>query len=165
MRLLDIYLRDHWAGAGAGTDLARRLAGNNSRAPWADALDEVATRIEEDDLTLQEVRDRLGVGGGGLKRAIARIGERISRLKPNGRLVGYSRLSPVLEAEALIAGVSAKRLLWSTLAAVSAEHPTLAGYDFAGLEQRADEQLAVLRRFHREATLDAFTSANRSTRS
>lgn len=163
MRLLEIYLADHWAGAGAGTNLAWRLAGNNSRTRWAQSLDEVATRIEEDDQTLEEMRDSLGISGGTWKRSLAQAGERLSRLKLNGRLIGYSPLSRVVETEALIAGVSAKRLLWTALAAAVADEPVLATYDLAGLEQRADEQLAVLRRFHREAVAGAFTTTD-STR-
>lgn len=164
MRLIEIYLRDHWAGAGAGEDLARRLADNNSRTHWADALDGVATRIAEDETTLGEVRDRLGITGGGWKRSLAQMGERVSRLKLNGRLLGYSPLSRVVEAEALIAGVTAKRLLWTALGTISGDHAQLARYDFAGLEQRADEQLATLRKFHREAVVEAFTSTTGSMR-
>lgn len=151
MRLLEIYLDDHWAGAGAGENLASRLAANNARTRWAQALDDVARAVEEDDRTLQEIRERLGVNGGTAKRTIAQIGERLSRLKLNGRLIRYSPLSRLIEAEALIAGVSAKRLLWTALAIVATADPVLAGYDFAGLEQRADGQLTVLRKFHKEA--------------
>lgn len=164
MRFLEIYLDDHWAGAGAGENLASRLAGNNSRTRWAEALEDVAKRVGEDDRTLQEIRERLGVTGGGAKRKIAQIGERLSRLKLNGRLIGYSPLSRVVEVEALIAGVSAKRLLWTALTTAATANPVLAGYDFAGLEQRADEQLTVLRKFHREATEEAFTTTLDSMR-
>lgn len=163
MRLLEIYLRDHWAGAGAGEDLARRLADNNSRTSWAGELHDVATQIEQDDRTLSSVRDSLGMTGGRWKRSLAQIAERLSRLKLNGRLVGYSPLSRVVEVEALIAGVEAKRLLWTALEAVAPSHPELAHYDLADLERRADEQLDILRRFHRKAVAEAFTTTADST--
>ncbi|HWB89693.1 MAG TPA: hypothetical protein VG872_10890 [Acidimicrobiia bacterium] len=156
MKLLEIYLDDHWAGAGAGRSLARRLARNNAGTDWAWALEEVMGEIEEDDRTLETIRDRLGVTGGGVKRSLAQVGERVARLKLNGRLVTYSPLSKVLEVEALIAGVSAKRLLWTALGEIAANNPALAGFGFADLEQRADAQLATLRRFHRDAVTEAF---------
>ncbi|HEX6287079.1 MAG TPA: hypothetical protein VFZ80_06310 [Acidimicrobiia bacterium] len=154
-QLVKIYLDDHWAGAGAGLNLARRMMRNNQGTAWIDDLSWVAAQIEADHRVLADIRKRLGVEGGGVKRRLAVLGERVARLKPNGRIIGYSPLSRVLEAEALISGVVAKRNLWAGLhqGLVGVEFP---GVDFESLQERADEQLELLRSIHREAVSLAF---------
>ena len=59
--------------------------------------------------------DRLGVGQGKLKPLAAVLGERLGRLKLNGRLRGYSPLSRLDELELLQIGVVGKRRLWRAL--------------------------------------------------
>lgn len=157
MRLLEIYLDDHWAGAGAGERLARRLAKQNSDTEWADRLDQLADQIAEDDQTLAHIRSAFGIDGGKLKRAMAIGIERAGRLKLNGRFISYSPLSRLLECEALEAGVSAKRKLWTALRVAMAETPELNSFDLDRLVERADEQLDVLRSFHRFAAAMALS--------
>lgn len=152
--LLRLYLDDHWAGAGAGGALARRLHGHNRDTPWADSLAQLASDIADDDETLGTVRAAFGANGGRFKRALGRLAEMVSRLKPNARLTSYSPLSRVIEAEALIAGVAAKHRLWVALNETSDDDE--AGADLAQLEQRAVEQLELLGRFHRQAARAAF---------
>jgi hypothetical protein len=41
-----------------------------------------------------------------------------SRLKANGRLIGYSPLSPVLELDGLIMGITGKLEMWRSLQAI-----------------------------------------------
>lgn len=153
--LVHIYLDDHWAGAGAGLNLAERMMRNNRGTAWFDVLSRLVTEIRSDDRVLADIRERLGVEGGGVKRRLAVLGERMARLKPNGRIITYSPLSRVLEAEALISGVVAKRNLWVALhhGLVGVEFP---GVDFESLQERADEQLELLRSIHRDAVSLAF---------
>jgi hypothetical protein len=54
-RLLEIYLRDHRAGAVAGRRLAKRLYKENPESQWA-PLQEIARKIKEDETTL-DIRD------------------------------------------------------------------------------------------------------------
>ena len=143
---IEIYLNDHAAGAAGGVMLARRLARNNRRTLWADRLAEIAAAIEQDATTFASLRSAVGVEGGTLKRVGALMAERVGRLKPNGHILTYSPLSRVLELEALIAGVEAKRRLWIALAQVA--HPSLKGFDLAELESRAANQLATLALAH-----------------
>lgn len=155
-RLLEIYLDDHWAGAAAGESLARRLHRNNSRTVWADKLAWLVAQIEADDRTLADLRDTLGMDSGGVKRALALFAERVSRLKLNGQAFGYSPLSRVIEAEAMMAGIAGKHRLWAALRHGLREDLAPPGFDFAELERRAEEQLDVLRSFHQEAAAIAF---------
>jgi hypothetical protein len=61
-KLLPIYLNDHLAGATAGADLARRLAGSNeSEEDYGLPLSQVAREIEEDREALRAIMSRLEV--------------------------------------------------------------------------------------------------------
>lgn len=150
----EIYLNDHAAGAAAGLMLARRIARNNRRTPWADRLQAVVAAIEEDAETLAAVRAATEAEGGTLKRLGALAVERAGRLKPNGHLLTYSPLSRLLELEALIGGVQAKRRLWVALQQLAPHHPGLKGFDFAELETRAAEQATTLTSAHEWAATE-----------
>lgn len=162
-QLLHIYLDDHWAGAGGGSALARRLASNNADTPWSDALSQLANEVEADERTLEDVRTALGAPDralsdrliGDTKRVAALAGERLGRFKLNGSMLGYSPLSRVLEVEAMMAGVEGKRRLWSALAQRGVARD-LASFDFEHLQHRADTQLDLLRTFHHTAAAVAF---------
>lgn len=156
MNLLEIYLDDHWAGAAAGSALAERLAGQNAASVWAEDLAWVADQIRKDQQSLADMRRRLRFSGGTMKRSLALLGERLGRLKPNGRLVRYSPLSRLLEVEALISGVSAKQRLWIALQQMDRERLYLPGVDLEDLERRAASQLEVLDSVHRAVSPMAF---------
>jgi hypothetical protein len=141
-------LNDHRAGASGGTRLAHRLAASNTPGPYAERLQDLAESISTDAATLDAVREAWGVDGGAIKRLGAIIMERVGRLKPSGHLLGYSPLSRVLEIEALMSGVQAKRQLWRSMRSLTTTHPALAEFDFALLEIRGDEQLATLEELH-----------------
>jgi hypothetical protein len=148
--LLAIYLNDHLAGATAGVELARRLRGSNEDDPeFAPALAELCAEIEADRETLKAVMDQLGVGQSKLKPLAAVLGERVGRLKLNGRLRGYSPLSRLDELELLQIGVAGKRRLWRALERTHAGD--LSGFDLGALAERATEQLQRLETLHLKA--------------
>lgn len=150
-KLLAIYLNDHLAGATVGRELSRRTAGANEGTEFGPQLASLRTQIEEDRASLTAVMDRLGVGQDPLKRVGAIAGERLGRLKLNGSIREYSPLSRVVEFEALLAGIDAKRSLWNTL--VELEHPQLGEFDFDALSARAAEQHAELSELKQRAAL------------
>lgn len=155
--LLEIYLNDRWAAAGGGVSLARPLEANNRGTAWADRLSWLAEQIAADDRTLHQLRSSLGVEGGSWKRRGAVAAEYAGRLKLNGRLLSYSPLSRVLEAEALVAGIAAKDRLWAALRRSRLSgHPSLGSFDFEELQSRAQNQMEVLRELHEEAARLAF---------
>ncbi len=155
--LLSLYLRDHWALAGAGVALARRAHRHNRDTPWGHQLERVARDIADDEDQLDAIRHTLAADGGRARRLAALAGERAARLKLNGRLVRYSPLSRVYEAEGLVSGITAKRQLW--LALTEAVGPVSAGADLTVLVERADDQLATVAGFHRWAVTEAFQPA------
>lgn len=148
--LLAIYLNDHLAGATAGVELARRLrASNRDDREFGPALAEVCAEVEADRETLKAVMDSLGVGQDKLKPLAAILGERLGRLKPNGRLWGYSPLSRLAELELLQVGVAGKRRLWQALDHTHAGD--LPGFELDVLAERATEQMRRLEALHLKA--------------
>ena len=151
-RLLRIYLTDHRAGAAAGLARAKRFAVANTTSFLAEDAAAVCRAIEEDVDTLDEIADRLGCRPSRGKMLIARAAEFVGRLKPNGRLRGYSPLSRLVELELLCAGILTKESLWRTLGVVQQHRPELAGFEFEDLQRRAIEQRMQLEA-HRVATV------------
>ena len=154
-RLLEIYLRDHFAGSTAGLALARRCRRANEGTEWSGTLATIETEISEDQDTLESIMTGLGITPSSFKSAVGAIGEVIARLKSNGRWLGYSPLSRLIELEGLAAGVETKRNLWRAL-----RH--LDGSDVVGasrldaLIERAGSQLERIRTAHDRAAAVTF---------
>src|SRR5512132_1772068 len=155
--LLAIYLQDHFAGSTAGLELARRAAGENQGSELGRFLGELADQIEQDREALRAIMSRLDVGADRLKIAAAWTGEKLGRLKLNGRITGYSPLSPVVELEGLIAGVTGKLSLWRALRGVAERDDRLDPVELDRLATRAERQLSSLREHHREASVEALS--------
>jgi hypothetical protein len=148
--LIPIYLNDHLAGATGGVELARRTRASNAKEQaFAEPLTRLCREIEEDRETLEAVIDRLEISRDRLKPIGAWVGEKVGRLKPNGRLRGYSPLSRLLELEALAMGITGKMALWETLRDRGTAAP--AGVDFEQLVLRAEAQRAAVEELHRLA--------------
>jgi carbon monoxide dehydrogenase subunit G len=107
--LLGIYLNDHLTGAMAGTELARRIARTHPE------LRALADDIESDRKELLDVMRAHGVEPQPHRAALGWLTEKAGRLKLNGRLVGRSPLSDVLELETLLIGIEGKAALWRAL--------------------------------------------------
>jgi hypothetical protein len=153
-RLLGIYLNDHLAGATVGVELARRLRSSNQDDPeFGSPSREICVEVEADRDTLRRTMERLGIRRGCLKPAAAWAGEKLGRLKLNGRLRGYSPLSRVVELEALAIGIAGKARMWRALEALG---DPVEGLDFGALADRADRQRARVEELHRIAVRRAF---------
>jgi hypothetical protein len=155
--LLDIYLRDHFAGATAGLDLAKRMSRNSPSG----TLSEIAAEIESDRQALRDLMSALDLRPSMLKTAIAWLGEKAARVKLNGRVFGRSPLSDLLELEVLITGVSGKLQLWRGLAEIAAADRRLGQFDFAALARRAEGQRQRLEELHGRAAHKALGGIGR----
>jgi hypothetical protein len=162
MTLLAIYLNDHLAGATAGRELARRAAGSNRGSSRGLFLERLAAEIEEDRQSLLAIMRALDVGVDRLKVAGGWWAEKVGRLKLNGRLLGYSPLSRVVELEVLALGVSGKLALWRALENLRPHEPELARFDLPTLIERAERHLDELEIQRLQAVADAFGSNPRS---
>jgi hypothetical protein len=149
-----IYLNDHLAGATAGVEVARRARSSNEGNPYGEFLSRLAEEIEDDRETLRSVMSELGVGVDRAKQAAAWSSEKVGRLKPNGRLLGYAPLSRVVELEVLAIGVTGKLGMWRTLQRVLAEPPQSA--DLAQLIERAERQRTEIDELRLRAADEAF---------
>ncbi|SFP08257.1 hypothetical protein SAMN05421810_101901 [Amycolatopsis arida] len=155
---LNIYLNDQLALGVAWRELARRSARNNRGTELGAALDRVATAIAEDVDTFRRIMDRLAVRTDPVKPLAATAAERLARLKPNGRLRGYSPLSRFLELEVLTMGIDGKKQLWTTLRDLAGLASRLPDVDFDELITRAEHQRTELEPFRVLAGRDAFAA-------
>ena len=161
-RLLAIYLNDHLAAATLGVELARRLrSSNRGDAEMGEPLAKICAEIEADRDTLIRLMERLGIDRNPVKPALARVAERLGRLKLNGQLRGYSPLSRMIELEGLATGIGAKLQLWNALEQNFGE--SLEGFDFHALAARADDQGQRVEDLHLAAAQRALPSATASS--
>ena len=154
LKLLGIYLNDHLAGAVVGTRLVRRIAKHNEGNHYGSEASRIAEEIEQDKATLEGLMERLGVRKKRTRLAVAAVTETAGRLKPNGRLVGYSPLSRVIELEALTVGIAGKLELWQSLKAAGER---IDGVDPDHLIQRAEDQRSRVRDLRLQASREAFS--------
>ena len=157
MNLLEIYLNDHLAAATGARELVKRAASSNRDRSYGAFLERLALAIEEDRNSLLEIMRRLEVGVDQLKVMGGWAAEKLGRFKLNGRLLGYSPLSRVVELEILGLGITGKLALWRTLERLSAQKPALAEVDLPDLVRRAESQLDELERQRLAAALEAFS--------
>jgi hypothetical protein len=161
-RFLAIYLNDHLAGATLAVELARRLrSSNQGDGEFGEPLAQLCAEIEEDQRTLVRLMEQQGVGPDPVKPVLAKVAEKLGRLKLNGRLRGYSPLSRVLELEVLSGLVGGKLQLWNALEQSFGE--SLDGFDFHDLAARADSQGQRLEDLHLAAAQRTLPAAASST--
>jgi hypothetical protein len=153
-KLLGIYLHDHFAGASAGINRCRAAREANRGSELGTFLDELLGEIIDDRSTLLEVMATIGIAPSTVKTTLARLAERVGRLKLNGRLTTYSPLSRLVDIEALSLGVEGKRLLWIVLGELG--DTRLAGFDFPALADRAAKQRDGIELHRRAAGRSAF---------
>jgi hypothetical protein len=153
--LLAIYLNDHLAAATGARDLARRAASSNRGSSYGAFLERLAAEIDEDRDTLLAIMRALDIGVDRLKVLGGWGAEKLGRLKLNGRVLGYSPLSRVVELEILALGVAGKRSLWRALERL--DRPDLAAWDLSELAARAQRQLRGLERQRLSAVGEAFS--------
>ncbi len=156
MTLLAIYVNDHLAGATAGRELARRAAGSNRGSSYGAFLEELAEELTEDRESLLAIMEALGAGVDRLKVVGGWGVEKLGRFKLNGRLLGYSPLSRVVELEGLALGVTGKLALWRALQDLQPTEPALAGFDLIRLIERAERQRDELETHRLNAVAEAF---------
>ena len=136
--------------------LAKRIAKQNHGNEFGREMSQIAAAIEEDQAALERILESVGARSRRWRQAGALLGERVSRLKPNGKLFSYSPLSRVLELEGLIIGVSGKLQLWRSLLEARSRDSRLDVAMLERLRERAEEQRRQLEQLHARAAKQAF---------
>jgi hypothetical protein len=152
-KFLAIYLNDHLAGSTAGIELVKRAASSNEGTELGAFLVRLTAEVDEDRQALIEAMDRLGVSRDHMKVTGGWLAEKAGRLKLNGRVLGYSPLSRLIELDGLHIGINGKIAAWTALKQANVKE--LAGFDLDRLIERAERQLSELEPFRRDAAAAA----------
>jgi hypothetical protein len=142
--MLGVYLNDHLAGATAGSELASRMARSHRGEEESGSLSQLAVEIAQDRSALLAIMASLGISVRAYKVSAAWIGEKLGRLKFNGRLLGRSPLSDLEELEVLRLGVEGKAAGWRTLRTLADADARLDAGHLDKLISRAASQSAQL---------------------
>ncbi|MFI5531810.1 hypothetical protein ACIA8O_25085 [Kitasatospora sp. NPDC051853] len=143
-RLLTGYLNDHLAGAVAAARRARRTAEALLDPAGRPQLRRVAAEIEGDLASLRRVMRELDVPERRSNVWLARGGELLGLLKPNGSVRHRTPLTDLVELEVLRLCVLGKRQLWAALADRVGVEAGLDRARLAELTARADRQAEAL---------------------
>ncbi len=154
--LLGIYLNDHLAGATAGAELAERVATENRDRVDGQELRRLAAEIAEDRSALLDLMATVDVPVRHYKVWLGWLGEKVGRLKPNGRILTRSPLSRVIELEALRLGIEGKTALWRALRDHAEIDSRLRTERLDELLDRARRQGATVESFRSRAVTEAF---------
>ena len=157
--LLPIYLRDHYAAAVGGLELAGRLIKSNPKNNYGREVEHLLGAIREDKRRLAGVMRAIDVEPSRTKDAAVWLGEKLGRFKLNGRIINYSPLSRVFELEGLNMAITGKLRLWKALEVVQETDERLTGFDFRVCIERAEEQRDQLDGLHRQAVADALVAS------
>ena len=150
---LHTYLNDHLAGSVAAIELLDDLIEHHSEDRFAKTFRDWRDEIQADQETLRNLIRKLGAEESAMRKAGAWVAEKFSRIKV-GDVDESAGLLQALEALAL--GITGKRLLWRSLAAIAANFPALQGTDFSELEKRAQDQFERVETLRIQMAREAF---------
>jgi len=154
--LLRQYISDHLAGATAGTNRISRMAQDYIDTPVFSQISEAAEAIRRERGFLIELMKAQDFPRPPGSMAVTWLGERVGRLKPNGRLpIQRSPSTLVVEAEMMLTAVTGKLHGWK----VMKDHAEALGVEeavFQGLIEDAEVQRQQLETVHTYARRRAF---------
>jgi len=140
--LLPVFLGDHLALATGAAELARRAAGSPTREHLQGPLAALADDLAADRLAVLRLHELLEVPRDRLKDRGAWLGEKLGRLKLNGRLTSPSPLSAVTELQGLAALCGAMAGFWAGVGAAVGDDARVAALDpgarAAAMRERRD---------------------------
>lgn len=156
---LSIYLSDHLAGSVLALELIERCHKENPEGLLGTFLPRLFAEIRDDQNVLKELIKRLGSSEPPVKKAVAWLGEKAKRLKPQGEPFTYSDLDRLEDLEILVLGIRGKLALWTVLREVAPADERLQGFDYDLLCERARQQHDEVEQFRRNAALTAFLAS------
>jgi hypothetical protein len=160
MKNLDSYLNDHLAGSISALEVIDRWAEDHKGEPLGSFFVQTETEIKADQETLRGIMRTLGVEESKMRKTGAWAAEKLSRARLIAAGNEPGSLGLVLTLEGLIMGITAKKLMWISLAA--AKLPPLNTCNFERLQQRAQQQVERLEAERLATVRQAFAGALRS---
>jgi hypothetical protein len=154
--LLAIYCNDHLASAGGGIELVRRMVNEHRGGSYEDALRQLLRELREEKAALTETTRALGFPVRHYKQLALWAGEKLSRVKLNGRLLSRSPLSDLVEFEFLASAVRGKRSGFETLREVAEVEPRLDKAELDRLIEQANRQYDWLTHTRRDVAAQVF---------
>jgi hypothetical protein len=154
--LLAIYCNDHLAASTGGIELVRRMLSVHRGTGYAPALEQLLAELHEEKAALRAIMDTLGLPFRQHKQVALWLGEKVSRLKLNGRLLTRSPLSDLVEFEFLASAVRAKRSGFETLRALADVDDRLDAERLDELVEQATRQHSWLTEARREVAARVF---------
>jgi hypothetical protein len=154
--LLGIYCNDHLAASVGGMELVKRMLGEHRTTDYEAPLTQLLAELREENTSLEAQMRAVGVAVRRYKQAALWLGEKISRIKPNGRLVRRSPLSDLVEFEFLASAVRAKRSGFETLREVAEVDSRLDKAELDRLIAQANRQHDWLSGTRREVAATIF---------
>ena len=154
--LLGIYCNDHLAAAAGGIELVGRMLSRHRGSPHEAKLEELLDELREERSVLRSSMAALDVPVRQYKLIATWVGEKFSRLKPNGHLLSRSPLSDLIEFEFIATAVRAKRCGFETLRVVAAADDRLDAPLLDRMIAQADKQHGWLADARREVAARIF---------
>lgn len=154
--LLTIYCNDHLAASVGGIELVKRMLGVHGATAYGEPLRRLLAELHEENDALAGMMAALGLPIRRYKQLGLWMGERLSRLKLNGRLFTRSPLSALVEFEFLASAVRAKRSGFETLVEIADIEARLDGQLLERLVRQADRQHEWLTHTRREVAAAVF---------
>lgn len=156
---LAIYLNDHLAGSVGALQLIDTLIEHSRGAPLEAKLRSLRGEIEEDQATLRRILDRIDADENRLKQAAAWVSEKVSHAKLTLATRAHPGLALVEGLEALGLGIRGQLGLWVVLSDLAPRDTRVSGFDYEGLQTRAEIKHALVERERIQAARSAFAPA------
>ena len=154
--LLGVYCNDHVASARGGIELVSRMIGRWRGTQFEQPLEQLLDELRGERDGLRSTMAALGLPVRQYKLAAVWVGEKLSRVKLNGRLLSRSPLSDLIEFEFIATAVLAKRAGFETLRELAAIDRRVDAELFERLIDQADEQHEWLAEARREIAAEVF---------
>ena len=150
---LHLYLNDHLAGSVTAIEMIDNVIAQHPEDRFGKFFRELRNEIQADQEKLRDLLQKVGAEESTVRKAGAWLAEKLSRAKFGNAADSVELLQAV---EALVLGITGKKLLWRALAAVEHNFSALQGMDLRELERRADNQLQRVETLRIELAREAF---------
>ena len=150
---LHTYLNDHLAGSVAAIELLDNLIEHHSEDRFGKFFTDLRDDIHTDQEKLRDLIRKIGGKESALRKAAGWVSEKFGRVKIGDADDSAELLQAV---EGLALGITGKKLLWRSLAAIAPNFPALQGTDFVELEKRAHDQFERIETLRIELAREAF---------